>query len=65
MSSHLLNVGGGILLVDGLGRDGAPPADRLDDVGGERGLHVLLVLGGQQGGLGLLHCFLGHGSFRL
>ena len=39
----LLDVGGGVLLVDRLGGDGAPPPDWLHDVGGQRRLDILLT----------------------
>ena len=52
--SDLLDVGSGVLLVDGLGGDGAPPPDGLHNVRGKRRLGILRVIWGQEGGLGFL-----------
>ena len=63
--SDLLDVGGGVLLVDRLGGDGAPPPDRLHDVGWQRRLGILLVIRRQERGLGFLRCLLEKDLIRI
>ena len=65
MSPDLLDVGGGVLLVDGLCGDGSPPSDWLHDVGGQRRFRILLVIRGQERGLGLLGCLLEQDFIRI
>lgn len=60
LGDDFLDVGGSILFVDRFSRDGSSPPHRLDNVGGQRRLNILRVLGGQQCSLGFLHCLLQH-----